>query len=80
METVQNNIFIIAMIILVLSIMVATYHYIKFYKKEHFVCPKCRHAWKPPVLKMVLATNAVEGKIIRCPNCDIKSYIEPTKD
>jgi len=80
METIQNNIFLGAMLILILALIWATYRYICFYKKEHFTCPSCRHSWKPPVPKMLLATNAVNGKIIQCPKCNVKSYIEPTKD
>ena len=80
MNSVQNNIFVIAMIVLVLVVIWAIYRYTKFYKQEHFVYPQCEYNWKPSVLKMILATNAVEGKIIRCPRCNTKSYIEPTKD
>lgn len=80
MKSVQNNIFVIAMAVLAVVIIWAIYRYIKFYKQEHFVCPKCGYNWKPAILKMVFATNAVEGKIIRCPKCDAKSYVEPTRD
>jgi len=80
MESVQKNILIIAIIILVIAILWAIYEYVKFYKTEHFICPKCGYSWKPPVLKLIFATNAVEGKIIRCPKCCAKEYIEPTKD
>ena len=80
MKQVQNSIFVVVMIILAIVIIWAIYRYIKLYKQEHFVCPKCGYSWKPPVLKMIFATNAVEGKIIRRKNCNAKSYIEPTKD
>ena|GEM_PF-6886222 len=37
MEAVTKNILIIAIVVLILAIMWATYQYIKFYKTEHFV-------------------------------------------
>lgn len=54
--------------------------YRKFYKSEHFVCPNCGHCWKPPVRKLVFSVNAVEGKILRCPQCSEKVYVEPVPD
>lgn len=63
-----------------LVILWAAYQYRKFYKSEHFVCPNCGHCWKPPVRKLVFSVNAVEGKIIRCPQCSEKVYVEPVPD
>ncbi len=47
---------------------------------EHFTCPQCGHRWKPPLGQMVFSVNAVEGKVLRCPHCGEKVYVEPVKD
>ena len=80
MEEVNKAILSIAIIILIIAVICAIISYSHFYKHEHFICPKCGYSWKPPILKMIFAENAVEGKIIKCPKCGSKEYIEPTKD
>lgn len=64
----------------VLACVYAALWYRHFYRHEHFVCPKCGYAFKPEVLKMIFSVNAVTGKIIRCPRCGSKEYMEPVKD
>ena len=44
------------------------------------VCPKCGHCWKPPLARMIFSVNAVNGKILRCPRCGSKEYVEPVRD
>lgn len=41
MEIIQRNILIIAVIILIAALLWAAYQYIKFYRTEHLICPKC---------------------------------------
>ena len=62
------------------AILWAAWRYRQFYKKEHLVCPKCGHCWKPPLGKMLLSVNAAGGKIIRCPACGEKEYMEAAPD
>lgn len=80
METVKQNILILALFVLIIAIVYAVIRYIWFYKHEHFVCPKCNYQFKPKLIKMILSVNAVEGKIVICPNCGSKEYVEPIKD
>ena len=80
MREVQNIILWVVMGIAVLVLIWAVFQYVRFYKKEHFVCPTCGYAWKPPVKKMIFAVNAGGGKIIRCPKCGKKDYMEPVRD
>lgn len=63
-----------------LAVAWAAFSYRYFYKHQHFVCPKSGHSFKPPVKQMVFSVNAVSGKIIRCPSCGEKEYMEPVRD
>ena len=80
MDTVNKTILIGAISLVVIVILYATFRYMYFMKHEHFVCPKCKNSFKPKVLALVFSTNAVEGKIIKCPHCGSKEYMEPVKD
>lgn len=80
MERTQSVVLTIALIVLVVAISWAVFQYIRFYRSEHLVCPKCGHQWKPPVVKMIFAVNAVDGKVIRCPKCGSKEYMKAEKD
>ena len=51
----------------------------RFYRQEGFVCPKCAHSFQPPLLQYLFSANALEGKILTCPNCGAKEYMEPQK-
>lgn len=80
MDTVSTAILIIVLCVLVAAVIAAAVSYIRFYKYEHFRCPKCGHCFKPPLLKMIFSVNAVEGKIIKCPACGAREYMEPEPD
>lgn len=80
MDTVSTAILIFVLCILAAVLIAAAVSYIRFYRYEHFQCPKCGHCWKPPFLKMLFSINAVEGKIIRCPHCGETDYMEPAED
>lgn len=80
MDTVSLAILIIVLCILVAAVIAAAISYTHFYKYKHFRCPKCNHCFKPPVLKMIFSVNAVDGKIIRCPKCGEREYMEPEWD
>lgn len=80
MDDTQKIILRVALGILILAIISAIFRYTYFMKYEHFVCPKCHYIFKPKVLNLIFSENAVEGKIMRCPYCKIKSYMEPVKD
>ena len=80
MNSVQMVLLIIVSVVLVVGVLWAIVKGVRFYRKEHLECPNCGHHWKPPIIKMITVTNAVEGKIIRCPNCGEKNYSEPKTD
>lgn len=80
MENVGNIIMILALALAAAAIIWAIFRYIYFYKHEHFECPHCGNKFKPKVLNMIFSVNAVEGKIITCPKCGEKEYMEPKKD
>jgi predicted RNA-binding Zn-ribbon protein involved in translation (DUF1610 family) len=76
-----NQVLLIGAIsIAALVIILATIRYWRFMKHEHFVCPKCGFSFKPKVHILVFSENAGEGKIIKCPKCGEKEYMEPVKD
>ncbi len=77
---VEDAILIVACGVLTTALFVAAARLFYFYKKEHFVCPKCGFYWKPSLLRMIASTNAVEGKVLYCPACHVKVYVEPVKD
>lgn len=80
MDTVNQTILTVAISLVVLVILYTTFRYMYFMKHEHFVCLKCKTAFKPKILSLIFSTNAVEGKIIKCPHCGSKEYMEPVRD
>lgn len=66
--------------LVILAVLWAVFAYAQFYRKEHLHCPKCGHNWKPPVLRMIFSVNAVDGKIMRCPQCGEKEFMPVEKD
>ncbi len=80
MNPVSKVLLIAALCVLAAALIAAAVFYIRFYRHEHFRCPRCGHCFKPPVLQMIFAVNAVEGKIIRCPKCGEREYMEPVED
>ncbi len=69
---VGGAIVLLALFLIVLS----TAH---FYRHEQFVCPKCSYPFQPRLHKYLFALNAAGGKILTCPNCGAKEYMEPQK-
>ena len=51
----------------------------RFYRHEQFVCPKCSYPFQPRVRKYLFSQNAAGGKILTCPNCGAKEYMEPQR-
>lgn len=80
MDTFNKVIFIIAVTLVVVAVLYAVISYAYFMKHEHFVCPSCKNAFKPKLTVLIFSTNAGPGKIIKCPNCGKKDYMEPVKD
>lgn len=81
MEMVGRVIFWIAILVLALVLLYMICRYWYFYRHEHFICPNCGNQWKPRLRVMLLGSvNAVEGKILRCPKCGEKEYMEPKRD
>ncbi len=80
MTTVTLMIFMIGLAVLAAAMIYAAVSYLRFYRREHFTCPKCGCSFRPKVLKMIFSVNAVEGKIIQCPNCGKREYMEPKQD
>ena len=71
---------LLAAIIIVLAFIWAAVVLVRFYRTQHFVCPECGASFRPTLLKMIVSTNAVEGKVLRCPHCHKLVYVEPMKN
>lgn len=80
MEEFSQWLLLSAVILLCAVLLYAAGVYIRFYKKQHFVCPKCGRAFKPKIVKMIFSMNVPGGKIIKCPNCGEKEFMEPVED
>ncbi|HEX3016553.1 MAG TPA: hypothetical protein VHP31_01720 [Caproicibacter sp.] len=80
MDTVNRIILIAALSLLAIAIVVGVFQYVNFYRHDHFVCPNCGNKFKPKVLRMIFSENAGGGKIIKCPKCGKKDYMEAQKD
>lgn len=65
--------------IVLLVLLLAVWNTVHFYRYEQFVCPTCSYPFRPGLRKFLFAQNAVEGKILTCPNCGAKEYMEPQK-
>ena len=77
---IEEKILIGALVVLVLALIWAAVVLVRFYRTQHFVCPGCRASFRPTLLKMIVSTNAVEGKVLRCPHCHKLVYVEPMKN
>lgn len=71
---------IIAIATIVVLSLYSIFWHMRFMKREHFVCPKCHYEFKPKILKLILSQNAVDGKIMRCPQCKKVVFLKPVKD
>ena len=80
MEEVARITFWIALSVAGVAMVSAVCWYIHFYAREHFRCPHCGHCWKPPLVKLIFSINCVTGKVLTCPRCGKKEYMEPQKD
>lgn len=80
MNPVSKILLIFALCVLAAALIAAAAYYVRFYRYKHFRCPKCGHCFKPPVLRMLFSVNAVDGKIIKCPHCGEREYMEPVWD
>lgn len=79
MNNTGNVMWAVALIVVV-AIIYSVLRYLYFIKHEHFVCPKCHYSFKPKMLKLIFSQNAVDGKIMRCPNCKKVVFLPPVKD
>ena len=80
MEEVASITLWIALSVLGVALIFASFRLIRFYAREHFCCPHCGHRWKPPLLRLIFSVNCVTGKVLTCPRCGKKEYMEPQKD
>ena len=65
--------------IVLLVLLLAARNAVHFYRHEQFVCPTCSYPFRPRLRKFLFAPNAAGGKILTCPNCGAKEYMEPEK-
>lgn len=77
MEKVQQIILVAAFCLFGAAVVWFIVRTVRFYRKEHFLCPKCGCAFRPALRNWLFSVNAVEGKILRCPRCKEKEYMEP---
>ena len=70
----------IALAVAGVAILWAVFWYVRFYRCEHFRCPHCGYRWKPPLFQLLFSINCVTGKVLTCPRCKKKEYMEPQKD
>lgn len=83
MDAVDRIIIIVAIIILIAAVLFNVIYWMRFRARLHFQCPHCGYEFKPNMLKMILIGNSGNvgtGKIIKCPNCGKKDYMEPKQD
>ncbi|ARP50794.1 MULTISPECIES: hypothetical protein [Caproicibacterium] len=70
-------------IILLVTLAAELIRFVFYRRKMHFICPECKHVFKPTLLNFLGsgATNtASAGKMLTCPKCGKRSYMEPEKD
>lgn len=72
--------FEVVAIILVAVLVWAACRYVYLAKKCHFSCPSCGKQFKPRMAQLIFSMNALCGKVLRCPACGMKTYMEPEKD
>lgn len=72
-------IFLIGRGIVLLVLLLAARSAVHFYLYEPFICPTCSYPFRPGLRKFLFAPNAAGGKILTCPNCGAKEYMEPQR-
>lgn len=76
-----SDIFLIAGgVVFIIAILYAVISYIYIHKKCHFICPNCDHTFHPKLSKLIFSVNAGCGKILKCPYCGEKEYMEPVRN
>ena len=80
MDSLNRTILIVALTVLAAALIWAVIWCAWFVRHAHFECPSCRFTFKPRLRTLIFATNAGPGKIITCPRCGKKDYMEPSKD
>lgn len=65
--------------VLLLVLLLAARSAVHFYRYEQFVCPTCSYPFQPRLRKYLFSQNAAGGKILTCPNCGAKEYMEPQR-
>ena len=80
MDIFSKSILIIVLSLLLIAVIIAVFQYRYFFKHEHFKCPNCGYEFKPKVLKMLFSVNEGTGKMITCPKCNKRDYMESIKD
>ena len=51
--------------------------YWRLYWYGEFSCPACGRRFRPALGKLVFSLNVPGGKVLRCPCCGEKNYMEP---
>jgi rubredoxin len=70
-------------IVLVLTLLTELVRFAVYRKKIHFTCPKCQHVFKPRLGNFLCSgasNTASAGRMLTCPKCGVRSYMEPEKD
>lgn len=76
-------VFTLIIIILAFTLAVELARYVVYHKKMHFVCSKCKYTFKPTLRNFLLsgaANSASAGKMLTCPKCGAREFMEPEKD
>ncbi len=73
----EQIILLVALCVLGIVIVLAAIELAWFYRRQCFLCPHCGLRFRPPVWRLLVSVNAGTGKIVRCPHCGEKEYMEP---
>lgn len=78
-----SMIILLIIIVLLFTLAAELIRYVIYRKSMHFTCPKCKTAFKPTLKNFLLSgtsNSASAGKMLTCPKCGKREFIEPEKD
>ena len=76
-------IILLIIIVLLFTLAVELIRYVIYRKSMHFTCPKSKTAFKPTLKSFLLSgtsNSASAGKMLTCPKCGKREFMEPEKD
>lgn len=66
------------LLVLAVAVVWGTLFTKRYYRLCEYICPKCKHQFRPKFKEFFFAGHTPKTRKLRCPNCDFKGYCVET--